>query len=334
MLDASTAGTLVLAHRDVAELLDLEASAAAAYQAFLHYGRGTAQRPAMAGVPAKDGGFHIKAGILGLERPYFAAKINANFPHNPRRFGLPTIQGFIGLSDAENGYPLALMDSIEITLRRTAASTALAAEHLAREDACSLAIIGCGTQGRAHIPALRRVRRFNRIVLCDVARAAADTLAAELRREPELQVTVESDPILAARVADVLVTCTPSREFLLDRAALRPGMFVAGVGVDNEEKRELAPELLAAATIVVDVLEQCVTIGDLRHAIVAGALKASDVYAELGEIVAGKKPGRTNADQIFVFDSTGMALQDTAAAAIVYERAIEAGIGMRMTLRE
>ena len=130
--------------------------------------------------------------------------------------------------------------------------------------------------------------------------------------------------------ADVVITCTPSRAPFLDRVA--PGTFVAAVGADSEEKSEIAPALLAASKVVTDVTEQCATIGDLHHAIAARAMTRGGVYAELGEIVAGRKPGRERDDEVIVFDSTGMALQDVAAASIVYDRALERGVGMRVTL--
>jgi ornithine cyclodeaminase/alanine dehydrogenase-like protein (mu-crystallin family) len=116
------------------------------------------------------------------------------------------------------------------------------------------------------------------------------------------------------------------------RGDVRPGAFVAAVGADNPLKQELDPGLMASGKIVVDILEQCAAIGDLHHALEAGAVTEADVYAELGEIVAGRKPGRTSEEEIVIFDSTGTALQDVAAAAVVYERALRAGVGVRLTL--
>ncbi len=120
------------------------------------------------------------------------------------------------------------------------------------------------------------------------------------------------------------MTCTTSREPLLRPEHVRPGAFIAAVGADNPVKQELHPALMAVNKVVADVIEQCATIGDLHHAIVAGVMTASDVHAELGEVVAGKKSGRTSPEEITIFDSTGMALQDVAAAAWVYEKAVAA----------
>jgi ornithine cyclodeaminase/alanine dehydrogenase-like protein (mu-crystallin family) len=149
-----------------------------------------------------------------------------------------------------------------------------------------------------------------------------------------LGVPVEAtdDLAAAARKSDVIVTCTPSRAAILGPDAVRPGTFVAAVGADNPEKQEIAPSLLAASRIVADVIEQAATIGDLHHALVAGVVTRADVDAELGEIVAGSKRGRCTPEETIVFDSTGMALQDVAAAAAVYERAVRAGRGHTVVL--
>jgi alanine dehydrogenase len=150
-------GTVLLTREDVASLLTLEECAAGVEHAFKLYGEGKTQRPGILGVHARDGGFHIKAGILELERPYFAAKVNGNFPQNMKQFALPLIQGVIVLCDAENGYPLALMGSIEITIQRTGAATAVAAKYLARSDSKIATICGCGNQGRISLRAISKV---------------------------------------------------------------------------------------------------------------------------------------------------------------------------------
>jgi ornithine cyclodeaminase/alanine dehydrogenase-like protein (mu-crystallin family) len=320
-------GTLVLTRSEVASLLDLGACIEAVERAFRMHGEGRAPDPVIAGVHVANGGFHIKAGALDLGRPYFAAKTNANFMQNRARFGLPTIQGTVVLHDAANGFPLAVMDSIEISIRRTGAASAVAARHLARPDAAVIAVAGCGQQGRAQLRALGRVLPLSHAYVWDIERGRAEGLALDLEDELRFSITPVDDFPTAARDADVCVTCTPSTEYLLGPEHVRPGTFIAGVGVDNPHKKELAPALLIGATLVVDVLEQCATIGDLHHALDAGAVTRADVHAELGQVVAGVKPGRTSAGEVTIFDSTGMALQDVVAAVVAYERAREMGVG-------
>ncbi len=141
-------------------------------------------------------------------------------------------------------------------------------------------------------------------------------------------------PAAAARNSDIVVTCTSARQPILHVGDIAPGTFIAAVGADNPEKQEIAPALLAASRVVVDVLDQAATMGDLHHAIAAGVMTRGDVAAELGQIVAGRAPhaGRQSPSEVVVFDSTGMALQDVAAAAAVYERAQAAGRGTPVQL--
>jgi len=184
-------------------------------------------------------------------------------------------------------------------------------------------ICGCGVQGRDQLRALARVLPVRTVLAVDVDGRRAAEYAAAMEAELGLDVRAAGDLTSAARVSDVCVTCTPSRRAILGRDAVRAGAFVAAVGADNPEKQEIDPALLAASKVVVDVLEQCATIGDLHHAIAAGVMTQGDVHAELAEVVAGARPGRESDDEVVVFDSTGTAVQDVAAAALVYERAVD-----------
>jgi ornithine cyclodeaminase/alanine dehydrogenase-like protein (mu-crystallin family) len=161
----------------------------------------------------------------------------------------------------------------------------------------------------------------------DTDPVAAERLAEELAEELGFEIRPTRDLSRSARVSDICVTCTPSRNFLLGLQDVAPGAFVAAVGADSREKQELDPRLLAAAKVVVDALDQCAEFGELHHALELGLVSRQRVHAELSDVVAGKKPGRESASEVIVFDSTGTALQDVAAAAVVYEKAVPAGIG-------
>jgi alanine dehydrogenase len=326
--------TLILTRRDVSDLLDLDTCIAAVEEAFRQHGTAQAAPPGVLGIHVSGGGFHIKAGVLQLGRAYFAAKTNANFPENPARYGLPTIQGVIVLSDAERGTPLAVLESGELTARRTAAATAVAAKHLARLDATTVTVVGCGVQGEVQLRALVRVRSIRAVNAYDLDGARAQAFAQSLGTELGVEVHAVTDLSAAARESDIVVTCTTARHAVLNSADVRSGAFVAGVGADNPEKQELDPQLLATSTVVVDVLEQAATMGDLHHALAAGAVTRADVHAELGEVVAGRKPSRRSSAERIVFDSTGMALQDVAAAAATFERAVREGRGLKVELSE
>lgn len=324
--------TKILTHADVAALVTLPDCIAVVEDAFRRFGLGQAARPGVLGVHVADGGFHIKAAALECPRPYFAAKLNANFPTNPDRHGLPTIQGVLALCDATNGRLLALMDSAELTTLRTGAATAVAAKYLANPDPSVVTIIGCGRQGRVSAQSLVCVLHIAELRLFDRDDARAASLAAELSTQVSCPVTVVSSVAAATRTSDVVVTCTPSLQPVLCDGDVRPGTFVAAVGADNPHKHEIDASLMARSVIVADVLEQCASIGDLHHAIAAGHLDAGTVRAELGQVVAGTRPGRLDREEVIIFDSTGMALQDVATAALAFERAIDRGVGLDLSL--
>lgn len=327
-------GTLMLGRREVAALLSLDECIAAVEQAFKSHAEGKSLPPGVLAVHAGDGAFHIKAAGLELARPYFAAKVNGNFFQNKQRFGMPNIQGVIALCDAENGYPLAVMDSIEISILRTGAATGVAAKYLARPDASVATICGCGNQGRVSLRALAAVRRLERVYAFDIDHEQAERYAEEHSGELRIAVTAVRDFSAGLGESDICVTCTPSKQHYLNRSGVTPGAFIAAVGADNEEKQELDPRLIAASKVVVDNLDQCAAIGDLKLALKQGLMTRGDAHAELGEVIAGRKPGRENSEEVIVFDSAGTALQDVAAAAIVYEKAVATDRGILLDFAE
>jgi alanine dehydrogenase len=327
-------GTLLLRRGEVASLLTLDECIAGVEAAFQQYGLGKTRPPAVLGMPSVDGGFHIKAAMLDLSCSYFAAKLNGNFFLNQQRFGMPNIQGLILLCDAANGYPLAVMDSIEITIIRTGAATAVAARYLARPDSRVATICGCGNQGYIQLQALRRILPLEHVHVFDVDETRAQEFARRFSRELATEVRTASDLGAAISKSDVCVTCTPAKQYFLPREYVSPGTFIAAVGADNHDKQELDPQLLAFATVVPDVLAQCIEIGDLHHAVAEGLMRPDQVHAELGQIVSGIRPGRTSPEEVTIFDSTGTALQDVAAAAIVYEKALKQAQGTRFPFSE
>lgn len=313
--------TKLFTSTDVTALLTLPQCISAVEDAFARLAAGEASAPAALSVHSANGGFHIKAGILARHgRRYFAVKTNGNFPGN-RKLGLPTIQGMVMLADADDGRVLGVMDSIAITALRTAAATAVAARHLARPESGTAVIAGCGVQGRVQLRALADVLPISQVFAYDIDAAAARQFAADMSARLAIPITPTTDLGDALARADVCVTCTTATEFMVFAERVRPGTFIAGVGVDNENKRELAPEVLARAKVVTDSRAQCAQIGDLHHALSAGVLTLEDVHADLADVVAGNRPGRESSQEIIVFDSTGIGLLDVAAAAATYETA-------------
>jgi alanine dehydrogenase len=323
-------GTLLLTRTDVAALMTIEECIAAVERVFKLHGEGKAASLGILGVHSADGSFHIKAGLLDLDRSYFGAKINANFPENPQQRGLPTIQGLVVLCDGGYGSPLAVMDSIEITIQRTGAATAVAAKYLARPDSKTVTICGCGNQGTVSVRALASVFSLQKVFAYDVNVDQSQGFGDELSRELGIEIVAVEDLESAAGQSDIIVTCTTAREPFLKKRFIKPGTFVAAVGADSEEKQELESRLLAEHKVVVDVLDQGASIGELHHALRGELMTRDNVHAELGEVIAGVKVGRASSDEIIIFDSTGMALQDVITAALIYEKAVKNGSGTTM----
>ena len=311
---------MLLSRADIGALMRPGDWLEAAEIAFRTAAEGTGAAPAPMTLEGRGGTFHAKGAAIEHDgRLFVALKLNGNFPANPALRGLPTIQGAILLCDGETGSLLAVIDSAELTLRRTAAASALAARHLARPESASLFLCGCGEQGAAHLAALRGVLPLRKVFAFDRSPERARAFA---RQQADAGLDVEAVPdIQAAKGCDVIVTCTTATLAFLDRGAVGPGSFIAAVGADSPGKSEIAPDLMAGALVVADRRDQCALMGDLHHAISVGTMTLADVHGELGELVTGRKAGRTAPDQITLFDSTGIGLQDAAAAALLYARA-------------
>ena len=314
-------GTRLLTKSDIAAVLSMSDCIDAVEAAFLAHSKGETIPPGVLASHVTGGGFHVKTAGMKSARAYYVAKVNANFPDNPRLRNLPTVQGALLLYDATNGELLAVMDSGEITRLRTAAASAVAARHMSRRESTTMTVCGCGLQGRAHIDAMMVVRPIRRIYAHDVHREAADAFARDIAASRSLDVTVIDTPATGTRESDIVVTCTSSKQAFLSLSDLRPGTFIAAVGADSESKRELATDVLTGSLVVADIREQCATIGELHHAIAERRMKATGIHGELADVVSGRVPGRRNDAEITVFDSTGTALEDVAAAAWAYERA-------------
>lgn len=281
---------------------------------------------------ADKGKFHIKAGLSPRTHKYFAAKVNANFPGNPATFGLPTIQGLIVLFACDVGRPLAVLHSGELTALRTAAATALAAKHGARSYSSKLAVIGCGMQARYQLEAILDVLPIRELVACDQDRKKA--LAFVKWAEQKFAIAAKTTTSIAGalRTSDVCVTCTTSTRAIVEANMVPSGCFIAAVGADNPDKQEIDPKVFAEARIIVDDLKQASVYGDLAQALRDGIVAVDDVGATLADLAAGTKPGRTCHDEIVIFDSTGVGVQDVAVAAAAYEAMCVAGEPNKRTL--
>ena len=312
--------TLLLNRAALEPLLTLEDCIVAVEDAFRAHGEGRVAPPGLLHAETPKGEFHVKAGAMDLGQPFFAIKINGGFFGNRVNYNMPNIQGLVLLCDGENGYPLALMDSKAITGKRTGAATAVAAKYLARPESKVLTICGCGTQGAIQLEALLRRFPLEKVHAHSRSAASMERFAAECEERWGLEAAPAPDLEAALADTDICVTCTPAKGAFLKQGWLRPGTFVAAVGADSPEKQELDPALLGGNKVVADILEQCIHVGEIHHGLAGGFLRAEDVHGELGQVIAGHRAGRTSASEITIFDSTGTALQDLAAAMLVYRK--------------
>lgn len=325
---------LVLKESEIRSLITPAAALEAVRDAFVRLARGQAVLPGVINLdlPEAQGEVHVKAAHL-LGTPCFSIKEAAGFYGNARK-GLPVGSGLILVFDAETGLLRALLfDNAYLTELRTASAGALAADLLAKRELGRAAMIGCGSQARYQLESLLLVRRPARLAVWGRRRDAAEAYAREMETKHGLPVAAVASAREAVEGADLVVTVTPSREPLVDAGWVSAGAHVTAVGSDGPDKIELDPALLARADkVVADRLDQCLRLGEIHHAVERGLLLRERVYAELGEIAAGAKPGRSRDDEITVADLTGVGIQDAAVSNRVVAEAQRRGVGAEIEI--
>ena len=318
--------TLVLTRDDVDAATRIGDVTEAVEQAFAAYERGDAQMPAKSYIdlPQYNGDFRSMPAYLQTDDWDAAAVKWVNVhPDNPVDHDLPTVMGTVIYSDPETAFPLALMDGTELTMKRTGAAAAVATKHLAIDDATTMGIIGAGVQSYSQLEAIAEVRPIETAVVSDLDEGRLERFEAEFGDRFDIHRGSNAD----AAGCDVLSTVTPVREPIVSRDDLADHTHVNAIGADAEGKQELDTAILQDATLVIDDHEQCTHSGEINVPYNDAEIDDGDIDAEIGEIAAGVKPGRTDDDGITVFDSTGLAIQDVAAAHVVYERATDEGMG-------
>jgi alanine dehydrogenase len=324
--------TLLLAPDDVSASADLPAVIDAVESAFGAYARGDVQMPAKSYIdlPQHDGDFRSMPAYIDVtDREGWEAAgvkwVNSH-PRNPDDHDLPTVMGTMIYSDPETALPLAILDGTTLTRLRTGAAAAVATRHLAREDATSLGLVGAGIQSHTQLEAIAEVRDIETVVVADLDQDAIQEVIDLYGDDFD----VREGTIAEAAACDVVSTTTPVREPIVESVGDRT--HVNAMGADAEGKQELADEVLLNAKLVIDDHAQCTHSGEINVPYSAGTLDDDDIFAELGEVVAGDKPGRDADDGVTVFDSTGLAIQDVAASHVVYESARERGVGTGFAL--
>lgn len=321
--------TLYLTQNEVKSILDMDSTIEAVEEGFKAMGQGNVEMP-----PRVYLHFEKYNGVLiampAYLKPIDAAglKVVTVHPENPKKHNLPAVIARIVLNDPEKGEPLAIMDGTYITAMRTGAAGAVGIKYLARKDAKIAGVIGLGVQGRSNLRAMCSVRRIEKVKAFDLVPSASKSFVEEMSRELGIDVEEVGSVVEAAKNSDIIVTCTPSAKPLLTAEMISKGTHVSAIGADTASKREIDTSVLKKVDkIVVDFRDQAFVVGDFSVPLKDGTIRKEDVYAELGEIVTGKKLGRTSDEEITLYKATGLAIQDVVTAFKVYQIAKRNGIG-------
>jgi alanine dehydrogenase len=327
---------LLLTEEKIKPLLSMSEVIEAVETAFREKGLGHAQMPSKSYLLYSKYNGDLRSMPSYLERlDVSAVKVVNSHPDNPTKFGLPTVMATIVLIDPRNGAPLAVMGGTWITAMRTGAAGAIAAKYLAREDSRIVGLVGAGTQARLQLAALLSLYgELEEVRVWSRTKATREKYVSEM----EAAYTEQTEMIAVENVrdavdgVDILVTSTPSRKPIVSDEWVSAGTHITCIGADAAGKEEIDPAILKRAKIVVDDWEQGSHSGEINVPLAKGFITKEDIWGNICEIVAGLKAGRTSHDEITVFTSTGLAVQDAVTAKLAYDKAVSKGIGQSIEL--
>jgi alanine dehydrogenase len=324
---------LLLTEVDVQALLEPAEAVAAVERAFVDFARGTAVMPPKLYLefPQYAGDLRVMPASLGSR--YAGVKLVNSHDRNPAR-GLPAVVGTYFLYAQETGMPLCLMGATFLTAMRTGAASAVACKYLARKDSRTLGLVGAGVQAGFQVRGITNILPLERVLVWvpEDDRARRDAFILRKRQEfPNLDF-LAAGSVEEAAAADVVCTTTPSKVPVVMDGAVLPGTHINAVGADGPGKQELDPGILKRARVVVDEWHQALAGGEVNVPVAAGLISATEIAGTLSDVVNGAIEGRRSDEEITIFDSTGLAIQDIAVATLVYERALRDGIGAEINL--
>jgi len=319
---------LILSEKEIQSLIDIEELIEALEHAHIQYSTGNAVMPVRLVVPLPQiqGRITSMPGYLSEDKA-LGMKVVTYFQNNPRQ-NLPAILATIMLFSTETGKIIAAMDGSYLTAIRTAGASAMSTKALANPDTPVLGVLGAGVQARAHIRALCHVRKFNKIKIYSPSGASAIAVEKDLEPQVGVDIEVAGSAEEAVRYANVVVTVTTAKEPILKPVWLAPGAHINAVGSHRPDQREIDGATLASSKVVVDsreaIMAEC---GDILLAIKENSITEKNIHAEIGEVLARLKPGRTSAGEITLYKSVGIAIQDVATANLVYHKALQRKVG-------
>ncbi|MBS7649940.1 MAG: alanine dehydrogenase [Candidatus Bathyarchaeia archaeon] len=319
---------LLLREQEIKPLLEVNEVSEAVEQAFREKGKGRVQMPPKTYLYYDKYNGDLRVMPAYIESMDVSAVKVVNVHPDNRAFNLPTVMALIILIDPKTGAPQAIMDGTEITAMRTGAAAGVATKYLSRRDAGRLGIVGAGAQGSKQLDFIVNVRNIVEVKVYDVREEAKANFIQKARQKyPSLRVVAAESVEEAVRNQDIICTVTPSRKPIVMNEWVDEGIHINAIGADAPGKEELDPSILKRAVIIVDDWEQAFHSGEINVPASKGLINRRDIHGELGEVIVGKKKGRTTDKEITVFDSTGLAIQDATVAKLVYKKALEEGVG-------
>ena len=323
--------TLLLNKEEVGSLIDLDTIRAAVEGGYRSFNSGLVVQPEIMdlSLPGTHEGVDFKGG-LDMGGGYITLKASSGGYDNNPKLGLPTGMNTVLLFEAKTCALKCIMDGTFITGCRTGAAGAISVKYLARADAEKLCVIGAGNQARRQLAAMMRVRKLTEVRVWDALPEFLEKYVKEMSAETGLQIRKCATAEEAVRGADIVVTTSRGRSGpIVKKEWLKPGTHIAAIGADSLGKQELDADVYDSTKVVCDSISLCVKRGETQNAVRAGVIRPEDIHAEIGEIILGKKPGRENPDEVTIFDTVGMAIQDIVTAAMLYKGALEKGLGTR-----
>jgi ornithine cyclodeaminase/alanine dehydrogenase len=303
--------------------------------AFGELARGKTVMPQRAVIPIPDhkGIYLAMPGYIGGDMNALGLKVVTVYPNNPSQYDLPTILGTLMLCDPATGKAIAIMDAGYLTAVRTGAASGVATKYLARKDSKVCTIFGAGVQARKQLEAVQIVQPLEKVFVNDIAEKAMESFAGDLSSSLGVEITPTKEVETAVRESDIIITASSSHEPVFDGNWMKPGTHVNNIGSHTPDAREMDTTTVKRSKFVADLKEaNLAEAGDILIPIKEGAVTEDHIYASLGEIVVGDKPGRENAEEITVFKSCGLAIQDVSTALAIYDAARKKGVGTEVEL--
>ena len=321
--------TLLLKKEEVSRLICMKEVIGTVEEAFKAFNSNQVVQPGYMGIhlPSPRGEVDFKLGYYKSDEMISMKTSSGGFIDNPTAHGVPSGMGTILLFDARSCALVCVMDGSLITGLRTGAAGAVSVKALARKNAKTIASIGTGNQARMQIRAINEVMKIEEIHAWDSNRDALAKYERDIESELGIPVVMASSKKEAVEQADILITTTRGKGSLVEAGWVKPGTHIVAIGTDQQGKQELDPEIFRNAKIVNDSIEQCIEKGETWHPLNKNIITKDDIHAEIGEILLGKKPGRENDEEVTIFDSTGMAIQDNTTATKIYRNAMESRVG-------